>query len=224
MERIRAGTRQQACARDPRLCASLTSAKAIRHPTGRKGNVSGRRHPAKKILDPGTRSTLYTVLVNSDHSDKDSLRSGELARLAGVSADTLRHYERKGVLQKPRRSANGYREYPPDALARVLLVRRALAFGFTLDELARVLRARERGAAPCREVRALAAEKLSGVEARLRELASLRDELRATLDDWDSRLSKTAAGERARLLESLAARGRADGENNSSHEWRGWKK
>src|ERR671928_552127 len=98
---------------------------------------------------------------------KTYMRAGELARAAGVSTDTLRHYERKGVLQRPRRSPNGYREYPTDALARVLLVRRALAYGFTLDELARVLRARERGGAPCREVRALAAAKLSDVEARL---------------------------------------------------------
>jgi DNA-binding transcriptional MerR regulator len=141
--------------------------------------------------------------VKKDAGEKSYVRAGELARAAGVSTDTLRHYERKGVLQKPRRSANRYREYPPDALARVLLVRRALAYGFTLDELAQVLRARERGAAPCREVRALAAAKLSDVEARLVELTALRDELRTTLADWDSRLSKTADGGRAGLLESL---------------------
>ena len=47
---------------------------------------------------------------------KTYVRAGELARAAGVSTDTLRHYERKGVLGAPRRSANGYREYPPEAL------------------------------------------------------------------------------------------------------------
>lgn len=134
------------------------------------------------------------------------MRAGELARSAGVSTDTLRHYERKGVLPRPRRSGNGYREYPRDALRRVLLVRRALAVGFTLDELARLLKARERGAAPCREVRALAVSKLAAVEERLRELALLRDELRATLDDWDLRLERAKGGERAGLLESLAAK------------------
>jgi DNA-binding transcriptional MerR regulator len=148
------------------------------------------------------------------------VRAGQLAREAGVSTDTLRHYERKGVLPRPRRSPNGYREYPPEALARVLLVRRALAFGFTLDELARVLRARERDGSPCKEVRALAASKLAGVEARLEELATLRDELRATLDEWDSRLSKTAKGARANLLESLSDRP-ADGKHDASaHAWR----
>jgi DNA-binding transcriptional MerR regulator len=138
---------------------------------------------------------------------KASTRSGELAKAAGVSTDTLRHYERKGVLPRPRRGTNDYRQYPPEALERVLLVRRALAFGFTLDELARVLSVRDRGAAPCREVRALAAAKLAEVEERLAELAGLRGELRATLAEWDARLDRTSGGGRAGLLESLAAKG-----------------
>lgn len=141
---------------------------------------------------------------------RTSLRSGELARLAGVSTDTLRHYERKGVLARPRRGSNGYRQYPPEALDRVLLVRRALAFGFTLDELARVLSVRDRGAAPCREVRALAAAKLADVEERLAQLAELRGELRATLEEWDARLARASGGARAGLLESLAAKGGRD--------------
>jgi DNA-binding transcriptional MerR regulator len=135
--------------------------------------------------------------------EKEFLRSGELARLAGVSADTLRHYERKGVLARPRRAGNGYREYPAAALRRVRQVRRALAVGFTLDELANVLRVRDSGGAPCQEVRALAASKLSHIETQLRELISLRDELRTTLKDWDSRLARKAPGDQANLLESL---------------------
>lgn len=136
---------------------------------------------------------------------REHFRSGELARAAGVSTDTLRHYERKGVLPAPRRSANGYRQYPAHALERVRLVRSALALGFTLDELARLLRTRDRGGAPCREVRALAERKLFEAEARLRELTALRDHLRETLARWDSRLSAAAEGERASLLETLAA-------------------
>lgn len=135
---------------------------------------------------------------------KTSLRSGELARLAGVSADTLRHYERKGVLAAPRRSRNGYREYGAEALDRVLLVRRALTVGFTLDELARMLKQRDSGRAPCREVRQLAASKLAEIEGRLQEMVTVRDELRATITDWDARLNHTADGQPARLLEVLA--------------------
>lgn len=135
---------------------------------------------------------------------KTNLRSGELARLAGVSTDTLRHYERKGVLVAPRRSRNGYREYGTETLDRVLLVRRALVVGFTLDELARILKQRDSGRAPCREVRKLAASKLAEIEERLQEMATVRDELRATIKDWDARLNQTTDGNQARLLEALA--------------------
>ena len=94
-------------------------------------------------------------------STRHYFRSGELARLAGVSTDTLRHYERKGLLKRARRSANGYREYLATDLDRVRLVRGALGIGFTLDELARILSVRDRGGAPCRQVRALAGRSLT---------------------------------------------------------------
>jgi DNA-binding transcriptional MerR regulator len=83
-------------------------------------------------------------------------------------------------------------------------VRRALAVGFTLDELASILKVRDRGGAPCREVRAMAVSKLSELETQLQELLALRDYLRKTVTHWDERLSKTDAGEQAGLLEALA--------------------
>lgn len=132
--------------------------------------------------------------------------SGELAALVGVSADTLRHYERKGVLHRPRRRSNGYREYPAQSLDRLRLVRRALAVGFTLDELAGILQAKERGGNPCAEVRELAASKLAGVETRLQELKKVRNELRSTLKEWDTRLAGRVGDERAHLLEHLPER------------------
>jgi DNA-binding transcriptional MerR regulator len=148
------------------------------------------------------------------------LSAGELARAAGVSTDTLRHYERKRVLPRPRRASNGYRQYPPEALDRVLLVRRAIAFGFTLDELARILAVRDGGGAPCKEVRSLAASKLIEVEERLAQLTELRDGLRSTLKDWDRRLESKPDGGRAGLLEALSgggerrSRSRAGAANN----------
>src|SRR5689334_20470422 len=135
-------------------------------------------------------------------SGNGALSSGELAELAGVSRDTLRHYERKGLLARPLRSHNGYRRYPPEALQRVQLVRRALSVGFTLDELARVLKVGDSGGAPCEEVRRIAAQKLVDVQDQLRELTALRNDLRKTLRDWDARLAR-ANGKRADLLESL---------------------
>ncbi len=133
---------------------------------------------------------------------EEPLRSSQLARLAGVSTDTLRHYERKDLLH-PRRSANGYREYPPASLTRVLMVRRALSVGFSLNELARVLRIRDAGGAPCRQVRALAATKLESLEAQIRYLTLLRNELRALLKTWDADLARTPRGKPARLLDRL---------------------
>ncbi len=138
-----------------------------------------------------------------------TLSAGELARRAGVSADTLRYYERKGVLAPPPRGANGYRRYPEQTLGRVQLIRRALGLGLTLDDLAGVLRVRDRGGIPCGRVRALAATKLEEVEARLRELMNLRNDLREALRAWDTQLAKTPAGKRAGLLESLPAAPRA---------------
>jgi DNA-binding transcriptional MerR regulator len=137
-------------------------------------------------------------------SGNASLSSGELAGLAGVSRDTLRHYERKGVLARPLRGHNGYRQYPSEALQRVQLVRRALSVGFTLDELAGVLKVRDAGGAPCEQVRKLAAQKLVDVRDQLRELSKLRDALQDTLNDWDARLARRGAGKRASLLESLS--------------------
>ena len=108
------------------------------------------------------------------------------------------------MLARPHRTAAGYRQYPAGAEARVRLVRRALALGFTLAELARILRAKDRGGAPCREVRALAAGKLEQVEA-----ATGRPDQRcattcaACSTDWDDRLKGTPEGNRAYLLEML---------------------
>jgi MerR family Zn(II)-responsive transcriptional regulator of zntA len=133
------------------------------------------------------------------------LRSGEIARRAGVSADTLRHYERRGLLGTPRRLANGYRAYPPESLERVLLIQRALAVGFTLDELSDLLRARDGGHPPCREVRRLAERKLLEVDRQLEDLAEFRKALSGILRDWDGLLAKANDKTPARLLESLAS-------------------
>jgi len=139
----------------------------------------------------------------NDTSKVQFLRSGELARLARISTDTLRHYERKGLLKRPSRSPNGYREYPAWALDRVRLIRGALAIGITLDELAEILAVRDRGGAPCHQVRELTASKLTQLEAKLEQLTELRNELRKLLKNWDQRLEGHASSERAGLLESI---------------------
>jgi DNA-binding transcriptional MerR regulator len=140
-----------------------------------------------------------------------ALRIGALAKQAGVSPDTLRYYERFGILPAPSRSSNGYREYGSQALARVQLVQRALACGFTLAELAQVLTRRDRGEAPCRRVRALAEVKLARMEREARLLHERCEALRRTLRGWDRRLARTPRDRQARLLDHLAAAPARDG-------------
>jgi len=141
--------------------------------------------------------------VRNGKPAKAFLRSGEMARLAGVSTDTLRHYERKGLIPAPRRSANGYRQYPAHLIERVHMIRRAISVGFTLDELAAIFKTRNRGGAPCRDVRQLAESKLNEIETRLKEITRLRDQWLLLLKDWDERLATTRSDEPVHLLESL---------------------
>ena len=126
-----------------------------------------------------------------------------MARATGVSPDTLRFYERKGLLPPAARTASGYRTYSASAIERVRIVRRAAAVGFTLDELARVFRARDKGVAPCREVRAIAARKLDDIGRQLENLQRVKRQLESIVRDWDGRLARTPAGRQARLLDAL---------------------
>ena len=154
--------------------------------------------------------------------ETEFLGSGELAKLAGISADTLRHYERVGVLARPRRGANNYRLYPRSALDRVRVVRHALSVGFSLAELAKVFRVRDQGGAPCRQVKALLEEKLGSLEGEIENLKTLRTELRTLLSDWHKRLEETPPGRAARLLETLPAirKGKING-NTAGHRFHG---
>ncbi len=134
-----------------------------------------------------------------------TLRSGELARLTGVSRDTLRLYERRGLLPAPARSQGGYRRYGASAAHRVRLIRAALSIGFTIDELGEIFAARDSGLAPCRQVHALALQKASSLEARISEMQSLLGALKLAIRDWDRELSRTGPHERAGLLERFLA-------------------
>ena len=134
------------------------------------------------------------------------LRIGQVARAAGVSVDTVRHYERIGVLRPAPRTDAGYRVYSQDAIGRVRLVRSAVQFGFSLTELVAFLHARDSGAAPCRAVRAAAQQIMDRVEVQIAELLETRARMRTTLHEWDQRLARTRPGTPARLLDHLPRR------------------
>ena len=139
------------------------------------------------------------------------MQSGELARLTGVSTDTLRHYERLGLLSKPPRTDAGYRDYPPHSLDRVRLIRRALSVGFSLPELTTILKMRDGGEVPCRRVQAMAESKLEQVKQQIENLIEMRNQLETMLKNWNIKLARTRRGEPARLLEDLPADVRGNG-------------
>jgi len=105
------------------------------------------------------------------------MRIGAVADAAGVPTQTIRFYEREGLLPPPRRAPNGYREYDASTLNRLRFIRSAQAAGLTLVEIASILDLRGEGAVPCAHVQSLLATKLHDVQARQRELADLEAEL-----------------------------------------------
>lgn len=131
------------------------------------------------------------------------LRSSELAKLAGVSTDTLRFYERHELLAKPPRTNGNYRMYPPDALKRVQLVRGGLSLGFSVAELRQLMAVRDRGGIPCLQARRLAQLKLEALEQDIRELQSMRKVLQKALRIWDEKINAGPIIARLGLLETF---------------------
>lgn len=106
------------------------------------------------------------------------MKIGELAHRADVGIDTVRYYERQGLLPPPQRLASGYRCYDQTSVARLRFVRRAKALGFTLVEIRELLALSGCRADDMADLKAAAAEKLADVEIRLAELSRIRDGLR----------------------------------------------
>jgi DNA-binding transcriptional MerR regulator len=132
-----------------------------------------------------------------------TLHSGALAKMTGVSPDTIRHYEKIGVLPKAIRSESGYRLYPDGSVERVLVVQRALRIGFSLSELAEVLKARDAGGVPCQRVHQLAKAKLKGISDDIAALKKTERYLKQVLAEWETRLNRTTPGQKSNLLHSL---------------------
>jgi DNA-binding transcriptional MerR regulator len=136
-------------------------------------------------------------------SNSKMLSSGALAKAASVSPDTIRHYEKLGILPAALRTESGYRMYPASARQRVLVVQRALRIGFTLAELAEVLQARDNGAAPCRRVYEIAQEKLKSISADIKAMRRTERSLKKILSEWERRMQNAAPGQKLHLLHSL---------------------
>lgn len=117
------------------------------------------------------------------------MKIGELASACSVPTQTIRYYERRGLLPPAERTSNGYRSYDNTAMDRIRFVQRSQAAGLTLAEITGVLEVQAAGTAPCEHVDALLNTKLDDVDRRIGELRHLRAELVELLDrssrlDW----------------------------------------
>ena len=107
---------------------------------------------------------------------------GELADAVGVTSQTVRFYERKGLLPDAERGANGYRVYDESTLRRLRFINVAQAAGLTLSEIRSIIDLRDEGTVPCAHVVTLIDTKLADVRARIRHLEALKSELEALLE------------------------------------------
>jgi MerR family mercuric resistance operon transcriptional regulator len=106
----------------------------------------------------------------------------ETAREAGVNAQTLRYYERRGLLPKPPRRGSGYREYPDDAVRIVRFIKRAQELGFSLDEIEELVRLRGVRRGERQKVRAIAERKIAQVDQKIAQLSAMREALAHLVD------------------------------------------
>jgi len=128
---------------------------------------------------------------------------GRLAKLSGVRPDTIRFYERSGLLPKPQQLASGYRIYDDDAaLKQVRFIRKAQALGFSLDEIQRIMSLRGQGKETCRCVVAMAEATLTETQSKLEELRKFKDTLATNLTRWKRKRRGPIAAEFCALIEA----------------------
>jgi DNA-binding transcriptional MerR regulator len=136
------------------------------------------------------------------------LTIGQVSASTGETRDTIRYYERIGLVPKPLRTAAGYRQYRGGVVNRLALIRNAQQFGFSLRQIAGFLDVRDGGGKPCHDVRAAAGRLLEAIDRQIAELITTRKRMRTRLKTWDATLAATPADRPAFLLDSLAPRRR----------------
>jgi len=110
------------------------------------------------------------------------MRTRELADRAGVNSETLRYYERRGLLAEPPRTPGGYRDYPASTVELLLFIKRAQELGFTLDEVDGLLHLDAGGPDSCDAARGMAEQRRADLERRISDLQAMHDSLSALVD------------------------------------------
>lgn len=115
----------------------------------------------------------------------ETLTTGEVAEQADVNVQTVRYYERRGLIPEPPRTSAGYRQYGPDHVARIRFIKRAQELGFTLEEAHSLLGLRAEPAADSSGVRRIATNKIEEVQAKIRDLRRIRAKLEELIAECD---------------------------------------
>jgi len=113
------------------------------------------------------------------------VRTSEVAAAAHVNTQTLRYYERRGLLPQPQRTHSGYRAYTPDAVRVVRFVKRAQQLGFTLDDIEELLHLADGGPVSCDEAKTMARARITDLQRRIENLAGMCDALARLVDTCD---------------------------------------
>ena len=132
-----------------------------------------------------------------------TLTIGQVARAAQVGVETVRFYERKGLIEKPGRRPSGYRQYPQGVIRRIRFIRRAKELGFSLKEIQELLALKVDPDANCGDVRHRATEKLEDIRAKIRTL----EKMAATLSQLASTCSGQGPTQECPILQSLDEEG-----------------
>ena len=114
------------------------------------------------------------------------LSSTRLAQLGGVNLETVRYYERRGLLPAPPRTLAGYRQFPPEAAQRLRFIKRAQELGFSLDEVQELLALRVDPQQHCTDIRTRAKGKIADIEHKMRTLAAMKTVLRGLVEQCEN--------------------------------------
>lgn len=107
----------------------------------------------------------------------ESLTIGKIAKLAGVGVETIRYYQRRGLVEEPRRKDSGYRQYPNDTIARIRFIKRTKELGFSLKEIKELLYLRVDPQTTCEDIKTRAVGKIHEIEVKILELQKMKEAL-----------------------------------------------
>ena len=171
----------------PDMPAAGSPATAAADATPRGAEVAAVEAPAEVAdlaLDSVGRSGVYPLTV-SVRQPVEKLTISRLARLGGVNLETIRYYERQGLLAKPPRTAAGYRVFPSETARRLQFIKRTQELGFSLREIRDLLSLRMRPGTGRAQIRARAHAKIADVDQKIRSLQAIKKTLRSLTDRCD---------------------------------------